>query len=58
VPDFTPIGATVRIYRIGPPKLTFLLSCDKNVEYKRPAWAYPLSTFTEFAEFIPRFRMR
>ena len=27
---------------IGPPKLKFLLRFDQNVEYKRPAGAYPL----------------
>jgi len=45
---------------IGSPKLTFLLRFDQNVEYKRPAGAYPLpcAIFTKFAEFEPRFRMR
>ena len=27
---------------VGPPKLKFLLRFDRNVEYKRPAGAYPL----------------
>jgi len=27
------------------PKLKFLLRFDQNVEYKRPAWAYPLRKF-------------
>ena len=30
---------------IGPPKLKFLLRFDQNVEYKRPAGAYPLRDF-------------
>jgi len=30
---------------VGPPKLTFLLRFDRNVEYKRPAGAYPLRDF-------------
>ena len=40
MPNFTPIGATVS--RIGASKLKFLLRFDQNVEYKRPAGAYPL----------------
>ena len=27
------------------PKLKFLLRFDRNVEYKRPTWAYPLRDF-------------
>jgi len=30
---------------IGPPKLKLLLRFDQNVEYKRPAGAYPFSNF-------------
>jgi len=30
---------------VGPPKLKFLLKSDRNVEYKRPAGAYPLRDF-------------
>ena len=30
---------------VGPPKLKFLLRFDRNVEYKRPAGAYPLRNF-------------
>ena len=30
---------------IGPPKLKFVLRFDQNVEYKRPAGAYPLRDF-------------
>jgi len=29
----------------GPPKLKFLLRFDRNLEYKRPAGAYPLRDF-------------
>ena len=32
----------------GPTKLKFLLKFDQNVEYKRPAGAYPLRGFQEF----------
>ena len=32
---------------VGPPKLKFLLRFDQNVEYKRPAGAYPLRDFLE-----------
>ena len=37
-PNFTAIG-------IGAPKLKFLLRLDQNVQYKRPAGAYPLRDF-------------
>ena len=30
---------------VGPPKLKFLLRFDRNLEYKRPAGAYPLCNF-------------
>ena len=43
---------------IGPLKLKILLIFGQNVEYKRPAGAYPFAIFTKFAEFVPRFRMR
>jgi len=43
---------------IGPLKLKILLIFGQNVEYKRPAGAYPCAIFTKFAEFVPRFRMR
>ena len=39
MPNFTPIGATIRVWD---PKLIFLLQFDQNVEYKRPAGAYHL----------------
>jgi len=38
---------------VGPHKLKFLLRFDQNVEYKRPAWPYPLRDFRKFAEFVP-----
>jgi len=40
MPNLTPIGAT-----IGPQSRIFLLRFDQNVEYKRPAGAYPLRDF-------------
>jgi len=49
---FRPAGVTHCIYPhrfndkgIGPSKLKFLLRYDQNVEYKRPAGAYPLRDF-------------
>ena len=30
---------------VGPPKVKFLHRFDQNVEYNRPAWAYPLRDF-------------
>jgi len=44
VPNFTPIGATIR-YRTA--KLKFLLRYDQNLEYEGPAGAYPLRDFHE-----------
>jgi len=44
---FHPIGATIRIYRIGPPKLKFLPRFYRNSECKRSAGAYPLRGFHE-----------
>jgi len=43
---------------VGPPKLKFLVRFDRNVEYKRPAGAYPLQDFHKICEFVPHFRMR
>jgi len=40
---------------IGPPKLKFLLRFDQNVEYKRPAGAYPLRDFHEFCRICNEF---
>ena len=37
---------------VGPPKLKFLLRFDRNVEYKRPAGAYPLSDFHKICKSL------
>ena len=37
---------------VGPQELKFLLRFDRNVEYKRPAGAYPCAIFTKFADFF------
>jgi len=42
---------------IGPPKLTFLLKFDQNVEYKRLAGAYPLRDFHKICRVLPHFMM-
>ena len=36
---------------VGPQKLKFLLRFDQNVEYKRPAGAYPLRDFPKICKF-------
>jgi len=41
---------------VGPPKLKFLLRFDRNVEYKRPAGAYPLRDFHEICRFCTSFQ--
>ena len=42
---------------VGPPKLKFLLRFDQNVEYKRPAGAYPLRDFHKICRVhVPHFR--
>ena len=41
---------------IGPPKLKFLLRFDRNVKYKRPAWAYPLRDFHKICRVCTSFR--
>ena len=41
---------------IGPPKLKFLLIFDQNVEYKRPAGAYPLRDFYEICRICTAFQ--
>jgi len=48
------------VHRLGyrTPKLKYLLRFDQNVEYERPAVAYPCAIFTKFTEIVPRFRMR
>ena len=41
---------------VGPPKLKFLLRFDENVEYKRPAGAYPLRDFHKICRVCTRFQ--
>ena len=40
---------------VGPPKLKFLLRLDQNVEYKRPAGAYPLRDFHKICRVCTSF---
>jgi len=41
---------------VGPPKLKFLLRFDPNVEYKRPAGAYPLRDFHKICRVCTPFQ--
>ena len=41
---------------VGPPKLEFLLRFDQNVEYKRPAGAYPLRDFHKICRVCTSFQ--
>ena len=41
---------------IGPQKLKFLLIFDQNVEYKRPAWPYPLCDFHKICNVCTSFQ--
>ena len=41
---------------VGPPKLKFLLRFDQNVEYKRPAGAYPLRNFHKICRVCTSFQ--
>jgi len=41
---------------VGPPKLKFLLRFDRNVEYKRPAGAYPLRDFHQICRVCTSFQ--
>ena len=50
VPNFTPIGAKIRI------KLKCLLIFDQNVEYKRPVGAYPLHDFYKICRICTPFK--
>ena len=43
---------------VGPPKWKFLLRFDQNVEYKRPAGAYPLRDFHKICRVCTTFRVR
>jgi len=53
VPNFTLTGATIRVQ--NPQKLKFLLRFDQNVEYKRPAGAYPLRDFYKICRVCTSF---
>ena len=41
---------------VAPPKLKFLLRFDRNVEYKRPAGAYPLRDFHKICRVCNTFQ--
>ena len=41
---------------VGPPKLKFLLRIDRNLEYKRPAGAYPLRDFHKICRVCTSFQ--
>ena len=41
---------------VGPQKLKFLLRFDQNVEYKRPAGAYPLHDFHKICRICTPFQ--
>ena len=41
---------------VGPPKLKFILRFDRNVEYKRPAGAYPLRDFHKICRVCTSFQ--
>ena len=41
---------------VGPQKLKFSLRFDQNVEYKRPAGAYPLRDFHKICKFCTPFQ--
>ena len=41
---------------VGPPKLKFLLRFDRNLEYKRPAGAYPLRDFHKICSVCTAFQ--
>jgi len=53
MPNFTPIGAKTGV---GPPKLKFLLRFDRNVQYKRPAGAYPFGDFHKICRVCTSFQ--
>ena len=42
----------------GPPKLKILLRFDQNVEYKRPAGAYPLHDFHKICRVCTPFQLK
>ena len=41
---------------VGPPKFKFLLRFDRNLEYKRPAGAYPLRDFHKICRICTLFQ--
>jgi len=41
---------------VGPPKLKFLLRFDQNVQYERPAGAYPWSDFHKICRICTSFQ--
>jgi len=41
---------------VGPQKLKFLLRFDRNLEYKRPAGAYPLRDFQKICRVCTSFQ--
>jgi len=41
---------------VGPKKMKFLLRFDQNVEYKRPAGAYPLRDFHKICRICTPFQ--
>ena len=43
---------------VGPQKLKFLLRSDRNMEYKRPAGAYPLRDFHKICRVCTPFQVR
>jgi len=53
-PNFTPHRCSDK--GTGSPKLKFLLRFDQNVEYKRPAGAYPLCHFHKICSICRLFQ--
>ena len=51
-----PMGVKLGVLGVGPPKLKFLLRFDRNVEYKRPAGAYPLRDFHKICRVCTSFQ--
>jgi len=56
VPNFTPIGATVRVK--DPQNWNFYWDLIKMRNINAPQVRTPCAIFIKFAEFVPRFRMR
>ena len=54
MPNFTPIRFNDK--GVGPPKLKFLLRFDRNLEYNRPAGAYPLHDFHKICRVCTPFQ--